>query len=264
MTDPLKPAAEIAAAFNKFPPGASDAYCKARIDLLAAEIDLRRQMEAVAEQRRALPQGPALVQDFTFDGLGQDGQPAKLSLGDLFREGTNALVLYHYMFPRYSGDDRAGAEGGETAKLPLKDQPCPSCTALLDQLNAAAPHFEAAGANFAVMAKTALPNLLAVARDRGWTNLRLISSAGSDFDRLYHAEEDWGQVPIMFTFSRDPDGTVRVFWSSDMVHTDGDPGQDHRAVGTVEPFWTMLDMTPDGRGDFNEQLQYHCCHHGGG
>lgn len=260
MSDQLKPTAEIAESVDKFPPGASAEWRAARRKLLQAEIEQRRVMEAVAVQRRALPPGPALVEDFQFDGLGADGHPTKLGFGDLFRDGTNSLVVYHYMFPRHAMDDRAGAESGETASLPLKDQPCPSCTALLDQLNAAVPHFEAAGGNFIVMAKTALPNLLAVARDREWKNLRLISSAGSTFDRLYHAESDDGQNPMLFTFSRDPDGTIRFFWASDLTFTDGDPGQDHRASGTVEPFWTLLDLTPDGRGPFHEQLQYHCCH----
>lgn len=259
MAGTLQPAGEIAAAVNKAPPGASEEWRDARRALLAAEIDLRRQTEAVAAQRRALPPGPELMSDFTFDGLGVDEVPAKLRFADLFREGTSALVIYHYMFPRYVEDDRPGAESGEIAKLPLTEQPCPSCTTLLDQLDAAAPHFEAAGGNLVVMAKTALPNLLAVARDRSWRNLRLISSAGSDFDRLYHGEDDGQQNPIFFVLSRSPEGTIRFFWSSELTFTKGDPGQDHRTSGTVEPFWNLLDFTPDGRGEFREQMQHHCC-----
>ena len=38
-----------------------------------------------------------------------------------------------------------------------------------------------------------------------------------------------------------------------------DPGQDQRAAGTLEPFWNMFDLTPGGRPDFEEQLQYDCC-----
>jgi predicted dithiol-disulfide oxidoreductase (DUF899 family) len=260
MSDKLKPAMDIAKRVNRFPPGASDAWKAARTALLAAEIEQRRVMEAVAVQRRALPPGPAMLEDYAFDALDAEGQPTRLPLSQLFREGSDTLVVYHYMFPRYQGDDRPGATHGETADLPLKEQPCPSCTALIDQLNAAVPHFEAAGPNFAVMAKTALPNLLAVARERDWKNLRLISSAGSDFERLYHGEEDGGQSPMLYVFTRDADGEVRFFWASDMTYAGGDPGQDHRTSGTVEPFWTLLDLTPHGRGDFHEQLEYHCCH----
>jgi predicted dithiol-disulfide oxidoreductase (DUF899 family) len=259
MTDESKPALEIAESVSRFPPGASDEWKAARIALLAAEIEERRMMEAVAAQRRSLPQGPAMLQDYAFDALDAEGAPMRLRLSEMFRDGSDTLVVYHYMFPRWHGDDRPGAVGGETAKLPIEDQPCPSCTALIDQLNAAAPHFEAAGPSFAVMAKTALPNLVAVARDRDWRNLRLVSSAGSSFDRLYYGEEGGGQNPMMFVFTRDVDGTIRYFWASDLIHTKGDPGQDHRASGTFEPFWTMLDLTPGGRGDFQEQLQYSCC-----
>lgn len=261
MTKSLEPAKALAEKMDKPAIGASDAYRSARNALLAEEIELRRHMERVAEQRRALPPGPAVKEDYVFEGLGVDGKPAKIRLSELFREGTDALLIYNYMFPRHKADTRAPASSGVTSKLPLKDQPCPSCIGLLDQLNGAAPHFEAGGGNFAVVANTALDNLLGVARDRGWTHLRLLSSAGSRFKRDYHAEDEEGQQqPMTLVFKRDSDGTIRLFWASDMVWADSDPGQHHRAAGTIEPFWTMFDLAPGGRPDFDEQMQYDCCH----
>ena len=53
----LKPAAEMAAAASKPYPNDDDAYRKARTALLAEEIELRRHIERVAAQRRALPPG---------------------------------------------------------------------------------------------------------------------------------------------------------------------------------------------------------------
>jgi predicted dithiol-disulfide oxidoreductase (DUF899 family) len=62
-------------------------------------------------------------------------------------------VIYSFMFPRDSRDDRPGPTAGKTAELPLAEGPCPSCVALLDQLDPAIGH---AGQkiNVAVVAKT--------------------------------------------------------------------------------------------------------------
>ena len=163
------------------------------------------------------------------------------------------------MFPRYSTDTREPAATGETAKLPLVEQPCPSCTALVDQLNAAALHYEAGGGRFFVVAKTPIDNLAALARDRGWSNLRLLSADRNSFKRDYLSEQDGEQLPLTTVFRRDADGTVRHFWSSELTFAGSDPGQDHRAQGTIEPFWNMFDLTPGGRPDFSEQLQYAAC-----
>jgi predicted dithiol-disulfide oxidoreductase (DUF899 family) len=238
-------------------PNESAEYRAARNRLLDQEIALRRQMEALAAARRALPPGPEVREDYEFVGLGLDGRPAPVRLSELFRPGTDALVIYGYMFPRYPGDERQEATSGETARLPKAEQPCPSCTGLIDQFEGAAEHFEAAGGNLAVVANAPLEHLLGVARDRGWRHLRLLSSAGTSFKRDYHAEDENGnQLPMMLVFKREQDGRIRLFWASEMVYAPRDPGQDDRANGTVEPLWTLFDLTPGGRPDFNEQLQY--------
>lgn len=239
-------------------PNESAEYRAARNALLDQEIALRRQMEAVAAQRRALPAGGKVPEDYEFDGLGADGKAARIKLSALFRDGTDSLVLYNYMFPRHKVDTRAAAASGVTSQLPKAAQPCPSCTGLIDQLDAAAQHFEAGGGNFAVVAKAPLDHLLGVARDRGWRHVRLLSSAGCpNFRRDYHGEDEEGQqAPITLVFKRGRDGAIRFFWASEMMFAPFDPGQDHRAAGTLEPFWNLFDLTPGGRPDFNEQLQY--------
>ena len=241
-------------------PNESSEYRAARDTLLADEIALRRQMEAVSEARRALPPGGVVGEDYVFETIGSDGAVERVRLSELFDE-HDAILLDQMMFPRWSTDDRAPAASGETAALALRDQPCPSCTALADQLNAAVPHFEAAGGRFYVVAKTRIENLAALARDRGWTHLRLLSAAGTSFKRDYKSEnEDGEQLPVTTVFKRNPDGTIRHFWTSEMIFHDGDPDQDPRAQGTIEPFWNMLDLMPGGRGTlFEEQLQYSCC-----
>ncbi len=241
-------------------PNESREYRCARDALLEQEIALRRQMEAVAVARRALPPGGKVPEDYVFDAAGTDGKPARIRLSELFRDGTDSLVIYNYMFPRHKADAREAAVSGATSRLPKEEQPCPSCTGLIDQLNAAVPHFEAGGGNFVVVAKASLDRLRDVARDRDWQHVRLLSSASNNFRRDYHGEgADGQQQPVMTVFKREADGTIRFFWASELMFAPSDPGQDQRAIGTLEPFWNMFDLTPGGRPDFNEQLQYRCC-----
>ncbi|WP_164767052.1 MULTISPECIES: DUF899 family protein, partial [unclassified Mesorhizobium] len=135
-------------------PNESAKYRTAREKLLKKEIELRRAMEEVAEARRALPPGGLIRQDYEFDGLDGDGRPAKIKLSELFAPGKDSLILYNMMFPRHPQEKREVATSGGTAKLARQDQPCPSCTALLDQFDGAVGHLQAAGFNFAVVGKT--------------------------------------------------------------------------------------------------------------
>jgi predicted dithiol-disulfide oxidoreductase (DUF899 family) len=171
-------------------PGESAEYRAARNLLLDQEIELRRAMEAVAEARRRLPPGGVVPEDYLFQAQGPDGTPARVRLSELFAPGKNSLVIYSMMFPRAADDTSPGPPGGQTALLPLAEGPCPSCTALLDQLDGAAEH---AGqqVNLAVAAKAPLGRLVTFAAERGWRRLRLLSSAGTMYNRDYLAHS-WG------------------------------------------------------------------------
>lgn len=255
----LAPAETLAAKMDRTATGGTSEYLAARRALLTEEIELRRHTEQVARMRRALPEGP-LVEDYRFRRATPDGTGAEARLSELFSHGSDSLVVYCYMFPRHAMDQRPGAATGALGKLPVERQPCPSCTGLLDQLDAATPHFEAGGGNFVVVANAPVEDLAAVARDRGWRHLTLLSSAGTDFKKTFNAEDpDGQQEPMTLVFRRDVEGRPRLFWSSDMVWAGSDPGQDHRAAGTIEPFWNLFDLTPGGRPDFHEQLDYACC-----
>lgn len=108
----LKSAAELAApAAGKPYPNDSPAYRAARVALLEQEILLRRQIEAIAAQRRALPDGGAAA-DYAFTD--QDGNT--VALADLFG-AHDTLVTYFWMY----GPQRA--------------RPCPMCTAFLGALD---------------------------------------------------------------------------------------------------------------------------------
>jgi predicted dithiol-disulfide oxidoreductase (DUF899 family) len=240
-------------------PNESPEYRSARAVLLGREVELRREMEAVAAELRALPPGGEVPEDYLFDCIGADGVPSKVRLSELFR-GGDTLMLYHYMFPRHARDNRPGPTVGATAKLPLSEGPCPSCTALIDMWEGTMLHFEGLGGNLAVVATAPIERVAAFARDKGWKHIRLLSAANNSFKRDYRGEDaDGQQVPIMTVFKRRPDAAIRLHWASELLFEPTDPGQDPRHMGTVEPLWTLFDLTPGGRPNATEQLQYDCC-----
>jgi predicted dithiol-disulfide oxidoreductase (DUF899 family) len=234
-------------------PRESAEYRAARERLLEREIGLRREMEAVAAARRALPPGGVVPEDYVFQGAEPDGSPTDVRLSGLFAPGRDSLVIYSFMFPRDPSDDRPGPATGETAQLALAEGPCPSCVAMIDQLEGLAEH-AVQQVNLAIVAKS--PHVVTFARERGWRRLRFLSSAGSTYNRDYQAESAEGnQRPILNVFHRDGD-MIRHFWATELLFAPSDPGEHPRHVGTIEPLWNLFDLTRDGRPDWDEQLSY--------
>jgi predicted dithiol-disulfide oxidoreductase (DUF899 family) len=225
-------------------PGESEEYRRERDRLLDAEVELRRATERVAAQRRALPPGGAVSEDYVFESI--DGGEVRFS--ELFAPGKDTLVVYSFMFPRWSGDTRPGPAEGETARLPLEETPCPSCTSILDGLDGAARHLNER-LNLAVVAKSAPDRIRAFAGERGWRHLRLLSSTGNTYNRDYHAENPGGeQIPILNVFVRDGD-QFRHSWATELMFAPRDEGEDPRHVDTIWPIWNVIDLTPEGRSD---------------
>jgi len=242
-------------------PNESAEYRRARARLLDEEIALRRAMESVAAARRALPPGGEVPEDYRFDGVDNAGQTTKVRLSELFTGTSGSLIVYHFMFPRHVNDARPQPVTGSLKELPKTEGPCPSCTALLDQLEPVVPHLKAAGIDFAAVAKAPIERVAAFAADRGWKNMRLLSAAANTFKRDYGGEDANGQqMPMLSVFHRGRDGYIRHFWSSELLHAPTDPGQDPRHVGTIEPLFNLMDFTPGGRPKWDEQLEYSCCH----
>lgn len=205
-------------------PGESAGYRAARNELLDAEIELRRAIEAVAAKRRALPPGGVVSEDYVFEEAA-----GEVRLTEVFAPGKDTLVVYSFMYG------------------PEDERACPSCTSILDSLDGAAPHL-AQRVNLAVVAKSPLPRILAHAEDRGWRHLRLLSSAGNTYNRDYFGETpDGAQMPMLNVFVRE-NGEVLHFWGSELFCAPGDEGQDPRHVDSIWPIWNVLDVTPDGRG----------------
>ena len=226
-------------------PGESEEYRRERNRLLEAEAGLRRTIEQVAAQRRALPRGGAVPDDYRFEQASDGGE---VRFSELFDADKDTLVIYNFMFPRYSGDDRPGPSTGETARLALPETPCPSCTSILDSLDGAAPHL-ARRLNLVVVAKSDPDRIRTFALERGWRHLRLLSSRGNSYNRDYHAETPEGeQMPILSVFVRDGD-QFRHTWSSELMYAPRDEGLEARHVDSIWPIWNVLDVTPDGRGN---------------
>jgi predicted dithiol-disulfide oxidoreductase (DUF899 family) len=122
------------------------------------------------------------------------------------------------------------------------------------------PHFEGLGGNLVVAARAPVGEVATFAREKGWKHTRLVSAARTSFRRDYGGDGPDGEpVPIMTVFRRDADGVIRLHWASELVHAPTDPGQDMRHLGTVEPLWTLFDLTPGGRPNADEQIEYSCC-----
>jgi predicted dithiol-disulfide oxidoreductase (DUF899 family) len=235
-------------------PGENDEYRRARDELLEAEIDLRRRTEAVAAKRRTLPLGGPVPEDYCFEEVADGGGEVRFS--ELFGAGKDTLVVYSFMFPRSSGDTRLGP-AEETGKLPLAETPCASCTSILDSLDGAAAHL-GQRLNLVVVAKSDPRRVRTFARERGWRNLRILSSQNNAYNRDYQAETAEGaQMPILNVFVRDGE-ELRHAWATEIMFAPRDEGEDPRHVDSIWPVWNVLDMTPKGRGTERAfpQLQY--------
>ncbi len=231
----------VSAQTKRFP-GESAQYRAARNELLAAEIELRRHLEEVAALRRKLPLGGALTQDYEFEEGGSDlndvSTVRKVKFSQLFERPEASLVVYSFMYG------------------PKMPQACPSCTSILDSLNGTAPH-ACQRINLVVVAKSPIERIRSHARERGWRNLRLLSSAANSYNRDYYGEDDSGaQWPALNVFARQGD-QIRHCYCTELLFAPADKGQDARHVDLIWPLWNLFDFTPEGRGtNWHPKLRY--------
>jgi predicted dithiol-disulfide oxidoreductase (DUF899 family) len=220
-------------------PNESPEYLVKREELRLAEIELMRQRERCAELRRGLPKG-ATIRDYEFfegpASLDKGDEPVrKVRLSDLFTAPDRSLVIYQMMYGK-------------------KDtSPCPMCTAWLDGFNGIAHHL-AQNIDVAVVAAADPSTLRAHARNRGWDKLRLLSAGDSTFKYDLGSEDREGnQDATISVFTREGDGTLRHFYS---VHPRLSEDIDQRGIDEYIPIWNILDLTPQGRGNWAASLAY--------
>ena len=217
----------------------SDPVAAHREALRLAEIDLMRHRERVAAMRRQLPEGP-VVDDYVFqegpEDLGAGDAPVgTVRLSRLFTGSQRALVVYHFMYGK------------------RQTSPCPMCTMWIDGFNAVASHL-AQNVDFVIAAAADPAVLRAHARNRGWRNLRLLSCGTSTFKYdLGSEDEDGNQESTISVFTRDPQGSVRHFYTA---HPAMAEDINQRGLDLLSPVWHMLDLTPQGRGDWYAELSY--------
>lgn len=227
----LAPAVELAAKSDTHFPKESEEYRKARTALLAEEIELRRHIQRVAEQRRALPPGPE-AKDYRF--LDKGGN--ELGLADLFGQ-HDTLFTYFWMYG------------------PERERPCPMCTSFVGSLDIPAPDIEQRVA-LAIVGRSPVERQIAFARKRGWTHLKFYQTVGDDFARDYRALVDGEEWAAVLVWKRGG-GKVRLFWAAEGGFETADPGFDPHLAPDPTPLWNILDMTPGGRGtDWYPKLEY--------
>ena len=233
MTDTptLVPAAELAARGSQPWPNESAAYRQARQQLLAEEIELRRQIQRVAEHRRALPPGP-VAKDYRF----LDAQGNDLRLIDLCAEHDTPLTY----FWRYG---------------PERERPGPMCTSFVGSLDIPAPDIEQRIA-LAIVGRSPVARQLAFAQERGWSHLDFYQTVGDDFAIDYRGLSNGDEGAMVLVWQRDGD-QVRLFWAPEGGEETADPGFDPHLAPDPTPLWNILDWTPEGRGaDWYPSLEY--------
>lgn len=218
----LKPARELAEKSAAPYPNESGDYRKARNELLAEEIELRRHIERVAEMRRALPPGGEVAGDYRF--MGSNGPT---NIVGLFG-GKRTLVVYNWMYG------------------PRRKEPCPMCTSLLSAWDGEALDMRQNVA-LAIVSLSPYERMVSFARERGWRNLPLYSDVNGMFSQDYHAIMKDGVDTAALNVFTTRDGSVRHFWGEEMGFESADPGQDPRGAPELMPIWTVLDKTPEGR-----------------
>jgi len=224
--------------------GETDELRKLRNELLEAEIALKDQRESVAVLRRQLPMGPPIATDYLFrEGPSDihDESPEKFKevrLSELFSPGKDRLIVDHLM---WGAADKS---------------PCPMCNMWADGYNAIAPHVSQK-ANFVLVAKVEIGKLRDWGRRQRWDKIRLLSSGQCSFNGDFGVENDKGQHPGVSVFSREPDGKIHHFYTTEASlrpATNGNPN--HRGIDLFTPVWNLFDLLPEGRENWSPKLSY--------
>ena len=150
-------------------PNESREYRVARDSLLKDEQELVNKVKSVAERRRNLPRGGQLKEDYVFQWANDGKVGKRVKFSELFGD-KNTLMLYSWMFG------------------PNWDNPCPSCTSLVDGFDRAW-YSVTRDAAFAAIAKAPADRINAWAKRRGWSQIVLVSGSDSPYQADYQCQE---------------------------------------------------------------------------
>lgn len=215
---------------DKHFPNETEDYRAARNELLQAEINLRRQTEAVAALRRNLPNGGKLKEDYVFEELDKDGKIKQTKFSELFTEGKDTLIIYSFMFS------------------PLNESPCVACSSIIDGINGMVHHVQQR-VNMVAVTRNSVEKMQEWINKKGWHDMRFLSSLHNSYNKDYFAEgSEKDQWPNLNVFRKTDDGIFH-FYSTELLFTPADKGQNSRHVDTIWPIWNLFDYTPEGRGE---------------
>jgi predicted dithiol-disulfide oxidoreductase (DUF899 family) len=150
-------------------PNETPEYREARDALLKEEQALVNKVKAVAAKRKALPFGGKLKEAYVFQWANAGRVGSQVEFSELFGDKTS-LILYSWMFG------------------PNWDNPCPSCTSLMDGFDRTWYSVKEDAA-FVALAKAPAEKINAWARKRGWSQIPLLSGYESPFQRDYKCQE---------------------------------------------------------------------------
>ena len=188
-------------------------WAAARQELLVKEKELTRARDALAAERRRMPQ-MAVEKEYEFEG--PDG---KASLLDLFA-GRRQLIVYRFF---YGPEVTLYADGGS-----YPERGCPGCSFLADQV-AHLAHLNARDTTLAFVSRAPQAEIQGLKVRNGW-EIPWYTITG-DFDRDFDVDEWHGTN----AFLRDGERLFRTYF----VNSRGD---EH--MGST---WSYLDITALGR-----------------
>jgi predicted dithiol-disulfide oxidoreductase (DUF899 family) len=206
-------------------------WLEARQRLLAQEKELTRRHDELNASRRRLPM-VKVDQEYVFEG------PAgKVTLDDLFGD-KRQLIVQHVMFG------------------PDWDQPCPGCTAAIEELNPGVlDHVASRQTAFVLASRAPYEKIKALAEERGWT-VPWYSAHDSDFNYDYQVSLDAERGQRDYNYRTEP-GLLGGDRSAEMPGyscflRDGDEifhtySAFARGTEYVGNAYTFLDMTALGR-----------------
>jgi predicted dithiol-disulfide oxidoreductase (DUF899 family) len=210
----------------------------ARKELLIREKEMTRQRDALSADRRRLPM-VEIAKDYKFEG-----PSGTASLAEMFA-GRSQLIVQHVMFS------------------PTWDNPCPGCTAALDEL---APgllrHLESRDTTFAGVSRAPQAKLAAAKAARGW-EFDWYSSDGSDFNYDFQVTLDPARPPVVYNYQPLQDADEPLTESTEVAGMscflrDGDRvfhtySTFARGTDQIGNAYTLLDLTALGRSEAWEE-----------
>lgn len=161
-------------------------WLEARRRLLAREKEYTRQHDALNADRRRLPM-VRVDQEYVFEGPN-----GPLTLAGLFG-GQRQLIVQHVMFG------------------PDWDQPCPGCSASLNELSQGVlDHLATRDTAFVLTSRAPYDKIAAKAKERGWS-FPWYSSFGSEFNYNYQVTLDADRGLVEYNYRPEPQllGTER-------------------------------------------------------